>query len=56
MKKDISIVFYKEENKKLVKDKITKGEEIVIEKGSWIDITNPTQANIEEIIEKTGLP
>lgn len=50
------ITIYKEENKKLVKDKITKGEEIVIEKGSWIDITNPTQANIEEIIEKTGLP
>lgn len=50
------ITIYKEENKKLVKDKITKGEEIVVEKGSWIDITNPTQANIEEIIEKTGLP
>ena len=50
------ITIYKEENKELVKDKITKGEEIVVEKGSWIDITNPTQANIEEIIEKTGLP
>ena len=50
------ITIYKEENKKLVKDKITKGEEIVVEKGSWIDITNPTQASIEEIKEKTGLP
>lgn len=50
------ITLYKEVNKKLEKKKLSKDEEWDFPKGSWIDVTNPTQSIIDDLIEETGLP
>lgn len=50
------INIYSEVNKTLERRKVSKSEDVSFEKGCWIDVTNPTQANIEEIIKQTNLP
>lgn len=50
------ITVYNEENKKLIKTRVAKDDEWNFEKGSWIDITNPTPSIINDLIEKTNLP